>query len=92
MHWSAFTSHAACHSFFTVRRLGSVAARRSTAERLTRSPATGSRIEGDAGIVRRVGDVPQAMDFRALAGHHGFGHDTGLWRSLAAVYAFRRLS
>src|SRR2546427_1737684 len=42
-------SQAACHSFFTVRRVGIVAARRSTALRFTRSART-SRSEE-----RRVG-------------------------------------
>ncbi len=35
MQVSAFTSQAAWYSFLTVRRVGGVAARRSTAERLT---------------------------------------------------------
>src|SRR5689334_18875072 len=39
----ARSSHAACHSFFTVRRVGMVAARRSTALRLTRIVRTMSR-------------------------------------------------
>jgi hypothetical protein len=39
----ARSSHAACHSFFTVRRVGIVAARRSTALRFTRIARTMSR-------------------------------------------------
>src|SRR5438045_7264181 len=42
----ARSSQAACHSFFTVRRVGMVAARRSTALRFTRSPAMTSRSSG----------------------------------------------
>ena len=50
MHWIALTSQAACHSFLTVRRVGSVAARRSTAERFTRTAATASRSKGMPGL------------------------------------------
>src|SRR5438105_8914940 len=42
----ARSNQAACHSFFTVRRVGMVAARRSTALRFTRSPAMTSRSSG----------------------------------------------
>src|SRR2546430_1157620 len=42
----ARSSHAACHSFFTVRRVGIVAALRSTALRLTRSSRMMSRSRG----------------------------------------------
>src|SRR6058998_2926859 len=43
MHVMARSSHAACHSFLTVRRVGIVAARRSTALRLMCSARTRSR-------------------------------------------------
>src|SRR3989442_6119148 len=46
MHVMARSSHAACHSFLTVRRAGIVAARRSTALRLMRSARTRSRSRG----------------------------------------------
>src|SRR5687768_2955575 len=42
----ALTSHAACHSFLTLRRVVSVAARRSTAERLARAPSIQSMWSG----------------------------------------------
>ena len=68
----ALTSQAACHSFFTVRRSGSVAARRSTAERLTRTAATGSGSNGHAGIVRMLGQrIRQVMDGGGFAGGSG---------------------
>ena len=50
----ALTSHAACHSFFTVRRVVSVAARRSTAERLTRAPSIQSVRSGVPSLRRRI--------------------------------------
>src|SRR6266581_7509982 len=50
MHVIARSSHAACHSFFTVRRVGMVAARRSTALRLTRSARMTSRSSGMPGL------------------------------------------
>jgi hypothetical protein len=46
----ARSSHAACHSFFTVRRVGIVAARRSTALRFTRIARTMSRSRGIPGL------------------------------------------
>src|SRR5256885_16594522 len=46
----ARSSQAACHSFFTVRRVGIVAARRSTALRLTRRPRMTSRSSGTPGL------------------------------------------
>src|SRR5213594_3813879 len=46
----ARSNHAACHSFFTVRRVGMVAARRSTALRLTRRPRMTSRSSGMPGL------------------------------------------
>src|SRR5580693_6045276 len=42
----ARSSHAICQSFFTVRRVPSVAARRSTALVLTRTSATQSKFSG----------------------------------------------
>jgi hypothetical protein len=42
----ALTSHAACQFFLTVRRVVSVAARRSTADRLTRAPSIHSTRSG----------------------------------------------
>src|SRR2546421_5546080 len=50
MHVMARSSHAACHSFLTVRRVGIVAARRSTALRLMRSARTRSRSRGIPGL------------------------------------------
>src|SRR3989449_5991345 len=50
MHVMARSSHAACHSFLTVRRAGLVAARRSTALRLMRSARTRSRSRGIPGV------------------------------------------
>ena len=50
MHVIARSSHAACHSFLTVRRPGSVAARRSTALRLTRTASTQSRSSAQPGL------------------------------------------
>src|SRR5258706_5552072 len=46
----ARSSHAACHSFLTVRGVESVAARRSTALRLTRSARMTSRSSGMPGL------------------------------------------
>src|SRR5712691_8155971 len=46
----ARSSHAACHSFLTVRRVGMVAARRSTALRLMRRARTRSRSRGIPGL------------------------------------------
>src|SRR5713101_9585724 len=46
----ARSSHAACHSFLTVRRVGIVAARRSTALRLTRTWRTQSMSRGIPGL------------------------------------------
>src|SRR2546426_3612319 len=46
----AGSSQAACHSFFTVRRVGIVAARRSTALRFTRSARTRSRSSAVPGL------------------------------------------
>ena len=46
----ARSSQAACHSFFTVRRVGRVAARRSTALRFTRTASTQSRSSGMPGL------------------------------------------
>src|SRR2546425_11117438 len=46
----ARSSQAACHSFFTVRRVGMVAARRSTALRLTLIARTRSRSKGTPGL------------------------------------------
>src|SRR5688572_25105716 len=43
---TALSSHAACHSFLTVRRVGMVAARRSAALRFTRTASTRSRSSG----------------------------------------------
>src|SRR5437016_12333591 len=50
IHVIARSSHAACHSFLTVRRVGIVAARRSTALRLMRSARTRSRSRGTPGL------------------------------------------
>src|SRR5437588_274125 len=50
IHVIARSSHAACHSFLTVRRVGIVAARRSTALRLMRSARTRSRSRGIPGL------------------------------------------
>src|ERR1041385_1986826 len=50
IHVMARSSHAACHSFLTVRRVGIVAARRSTALRLMRSARTRSRSRGIPGL------------------------------------------
>ena len=47
---TARSSHAACHSFFTVRRVRRVAARRSTALRLTRTSSTQSSSRGIPGF------------------------------------------
>src|SRR5216117_872302 len=55
MHVMARSSHAACHSFLTVRRVGIVAVRRSTALRLMRSARTRSRSRGIPGL--RSGSV-----------------------------------
>src|SRR3569623_3041797 len=46
----AFSSHAACHSFLTVRRVPMVAARRSSAERFMRTRPTQSRSRGKPGV------------------------------------------
>ncbi len=46
----ARSSQPACHSFFTVRRVGIVAARRSTALRFTRIARTQSRSSGVPGL------------------------------------------
>jgi len=46
----ARNSQAACHCFLTVRRVGMVAARRSTALRFTRSARTDSRSSGAPGL------------------------------------------
>src|SRR5215218_10895209 len=46
MHWIAFTSHAAWYSFFTLRRVAMVDARRSEAERLTWMPSNQSGLSG----------------------------------------------
>src|SRR5512145_1426984 len=46
----ARSSHAACHSFFTVRRVGIVAARRSAALRFTRTARTRSRSNGSPAL------------------------------------------
>src|SRR5207237_8556239 len=46
MHVIARSSHAACHSFFTVRRVTSVCARRSTALVLTRTASIQSKFSG----------------------------------------------
>src|SRR5947208_16940532 len=46
MHVIARSSHAACHSFFTVRRVTSVCARRSTALVFTRTASIQSRFSG----------------------------------------------
>ena len=46
----ARSSQAACHSFFTVRRVASVAARRSTALRLIRTSSTQPRSSGMPGF------------------------------------------
>src|SRR6266550_4692266 len=48
MHVMARSSHAACHSFLTVRRVGIVEARRSTALRLMRSARSGETAAGVA--------------------------------------------
>ena len=66
----ARSSHAACHSFFTVRRVGIVAARRSTALRFTRIDANSSRSNGIPGfraapscsLSARSGDEPPPCD------------------------------
>src|SRR6266446_6973153 len=50
MHVMARSSQAACHSFLTVRRVGMVAARRSTALRLMRTARTRSRSRGIPGL------------------------------------------
>src|SRR5437868_12154546 len=46
MHVMARSSQAACHSFFTVRRVTSVCARRSTALVFTRTASIRSRLSG----------------------------------------------
>src|SRR5690606_2559780 len=46
----AFSNQAACHCFFTVRRVGIVAARRSAALLLTRMARTTSRSSGPPGF------------------------------------------
>src|SRR5262249_46349361 len=46
MHWIAFTSQAAWYSFFTERRAGNEAVRRSTAERVTVGQSTASSFSG----------------------------------------------
>ena len=48
--WMARSSHAACQSFLTVRRFGSVSARRSTALRFTRTDATQSASNAQPGF------------------------------------------
>src|SRR5437762_2893039 len=50
MHVIARSSQAACHSRLTVRRVGMVAARRSTALRFTRNARTRSRSRGVPGL------------------------------------------
>jgi hypothetical protein len=80
----ARSNHAACHSFFTVRRVGIVAARRSTALRLTRIARTTSKSSAMPGFLSpccgvatgttragRVTFVP-AMDRGALKLRSGF--------------------
>jgi len=46
----ALSNQAACHCFFTVRRVGIVAARRSAALRFTRMARTTSRSSGWPGL------------------------------------------
>ena len=47
---TARSSHAACHSFLTVRRVTSVAVRRSTALRFTRTRVSSERSSGVPGL------------------------------------------
>jgi hypothetical protein len=53
MHAIARSNHAACHSFFTLRRAGMVAARRSTALVFTWISSTQSRFSG----IRRFAEI-----------------------------------
>ena len=60
----ARSSHAACHCFLTVRRVGMVAARRSTALRLTRTVSAQSRSSTAPGLRggRRLTSTPRSPE------------------------------
>src|SRR5690348_6601637 len=74
----ARSSHAACHSFLTVRRVGIVAARRSTALRLTRACLTQSISSG----------VPGLRSICACGAMVGTGAMSGSVRFLVVVIGF----
>ncbi len=57
---TARSSHAACHSFLTVRRVVSVAARRSTALRLIRVRVRNERSSGVPGL--RAGRAARVLE------------------------------
>ncbi len=59
----ARSSHAACHSFFTLRRAGMVAARRSTALVFTWISSTQSRFSG----IRRFADISRPYSITGCA-------------------------
>src|SRR5688572_24766965 len=82
---TALSSQAACHSFFTVRRVGMVAARRSAALRFTRTARTRSRSSGSpafrgtplaeecaASRIRRI--IYRPSELWPLASDLGFGY------------------
>src|SRR5947209_5029212 len=70
MHVTARSSQAACHSFLTVRRVGIVAARRSTALRFTRTARTQSRSSGTPAL-RVLGAAAGAGRSAGRAGARG---------------------
>ena len=63
MHEMARSSHAACHSFFTVRRATCDWARRSTALVFTRTSCTQFRSSGMPGLGRSARPFSDAIAF-----------------------------
>ncbi len=74
----ARSSQAACHSFFTVRRVPMVAARRSSAERFMRTRPTQSRSSGKPGL--RAGGADGLA-----AGRGGFTGAAGVSTTLRLI-------
>ena len=82
----ARSSQAACHSFFTVRRVGIVAARRSTALRLTRVRAQHLEVERRAGVARGHRGVRGRAAGAERGRHLGLlpaNHSARLWQDPA---------